>query len=85
VEEASFSRIRRPRWYANQSSERASPFGSTALKCHWSRRCVFVNEPSFSTCAAAGRRKISVRQSSALISPVSTSGESNQNVADSIS
>ena len=44
----------------NHSSERQSPFGSTALWCHCSRRCVFVNVPSFSVCAAAGRKKTSV-------------------------
>ena len=46
---------------------------------------MFVKEPSFSTCAAAGRKKTSVPHSSGRSSPVSTSGPSYQNVADSIS
>ena len=45
----------------NHSSERQSPGGSTALWCHCSRRCVLVKVPSFSVCAAAGRKKTSVR------------------------
>ncbi len=56
-----------------------------ALLCHCSSRCVLVNEPSFSVCVAAGRKKISVPMSSVRNSPVSISGPSFQNVADSIS
>jgi hypothetical protein len=44
-----------------------------------------VNEPSFSTCEAAGRKKISVGISSVRSSPDSISGESYQKAADSIS
>jgi hypothetical protein len=46
---------------------------------------VFVNEPSFSVCAAAGRKKISVPISSVFSSPDSISGLSYQKAADSIS
>ncbi len=46
---------------------------------------MFVNEPSFSVCVAAGRKKISVGISSGFSSPDSTSGLSYQNDADSIS
>ena len=60
-EPASLSRIRRPRWYMNHSSERQSPGARTALWCHCSRRWVFVNVPSFSVWAAAGRKNTSVR------------------------
>jgi hypothetical protein len=69
----------------NHSSERASPGGSSALSRHCSRRCVFVNVPSFSTCEAAGMRNTSVWMSSVRSSPDRTSGLSFQNVADSIS
>ena len=47
----------------NHRSERQSPCGSTALWCHCSKRCVFVNDPSFSVCAAAGSRNTSVAMS----------------------
>ena len=46
---------------------------------------MFVNEPSFSVCAAAGRKKISVGISSVFSSPDSISGLSYQKAADSIS
>jgi hypothetical protein len=46
---------------------------------------VFVNDPSFSVCAAAGRKKTSVAISSVFSSPDSISGLSYQNEADSIS
>ncbi len=46
---------------------------------------MFVNEPSFSVCAAAGRKKTSVPTSSGFSSPVSISGPSFQNDAVSIS
>ena len=46
---------------------------------------MFVNEPSFSTCEDAGRKKTSVPISSVFSSPVSISGPSFQNDADSIS
>ena len=62
----------------NQVSLRASPGGSTAFSCHWSRRCVFVKQPSFSAWPAAGSRKTSVAISSVRSSPRSTSGESYQ-------
>ena len=48
----------------NHRSERQSPGGSTAFSRHCSSRWVFVNEPSFSVCAAAGRKKTSVPMSS---------------------
>ena len=48
----------------NHSSERQSPGGSTALWCHCSSRCVLVKLPSFSVCAAAGRKNTSVPMSS---------------------
>jgi hypothetical protein len=69
----------------NHNSLRASPGGSSALSRHCTSRSVFVNEPSFSTCAAAGMRKTSVSMSSVRSSPDRTSGLSRQNVADSIS
>jgi hypothetical protein len=59
--------------------------GSTALKCHWRSRCVLVNEPSFSTCEEAGRKKTSVGISSVFSSPDSISGLSYQKEAVSIS
>ena len=46
---------------------------------------MFVNEPSFSVCAAAGRKKTSVPISSGFSSPDSISGPSCQKDADSIS
>ena len=46
---------------------------------------MFVKEPSFSVCAAAGMKKISVGISSVRSSPVSISGLSYQNDAVSIS
>ena len=46
---------------------------------------MFVNEPSFSTCDAAGRKNTSVGICPVTSSPVSISGPSSQNVADSIS
>ena len=46
---------------------------------------MFVNEPSFSTCAAAGRKKTSVGISSVFSSPDSISGLSYQKDAVSIS
>jgi hypothetical protein len=69
----------------NQSSDRASPGGSSALSRHCSRRWVWVNVPSFSMCVAAGRRNTSVWMSSVRISPLRTSGPSFQNRALSIS
>ena len=69
----------------NHSSERASPAGSTALWCHWSSRCVLVKLPSFSVCAAAGRKNTSVPMASVRSSPVSISGASYQNDAVSVS
>ena len=45
---------------------------------------MLVNVPSFSTCAAAGKKNTSVRHSAGTISPLSTSGASFQNVALSI-
>ena len=45
-------------------SERQSPRGSTALKCHCSSRWVLVNVPSFSVWAAAGMKNTSVPISS---------------------
>ena len=52
--------------------------------CHCNMRWVWVNVPSFSTCDAAGKKKTSVAMSSVRSSPVSISGPSFQNVADSI-
>ena len=46
---------------------------------------MFVKEPSFSVCVAAGRKKISVGISSVRSSPDSISGLSYQKAADSIS
>ena len=69
----------------NHSSERASPGGSSALSRNWTRRWVFVKQPSFSTWAAAGIRNTSVWMSSGRSSPDCTSGESRQKVAVSIS
>ena len=69
----------------NHRSERASPSGSWAVWCHCSKRCVFVKLPSFSICAAAGKKKTSVAMSSLRISPVSISGPSFHQVALSIS
>ncbi len=69
----------------NQRSLRASPAGSTAVWCHCSIRWVLVKLPLFSVCAAAGRKNTSVPMSSVRISPLSISGPSFQNVADSIS
>ena len=46
---------------------------------------MLVNEPSFSVCEAAGRKKTSVGISSVFSSPDSISGESCQKAADSIS
>jgi hypothetical protein len=46
---------------------------------------VFVNEPAFSTCDAAGRRKTSVGIASVRSSPVSISGPSRQKEALSMS
>src|SRR5438270_5797930 len=80
-----FSFRRRPKWYMNQVSLRASPGGSTAFWCHCRRRCVLVKHPSFSACPAAGRRKTSVPISSGFSSPRSTSGESCQKEAVSSS
>ena len=48
-------------------------------------RWVLVKLPSFSVCAAAGRKNTSVPMSSVRISPVSISGPSFHQVADSIS
>ena len=56
-----------------------------ALWCHCSIRWVWVKLPSFSACAAAGKKNTSVPMSSVRSSPVSISGPSCQNVADSIS
>jgi hypothetical protein len=69
----------------NQRSLRWSSCGSCALWCHCTIRCVFVKVPSFSVCAAAGRKKTSVAISSLRISPVSISGPSFHHVALSIS
>src|SRR5579864_2981171 len=69
----------------NQVSLRASPGGSTALLCHCNMRCVLVKVPSFSPCPAAGKRNTSVPIFSGLSSPRSTSGESYQNEAVSVS
>ncbi len=69
----------------NHSSLRASPAGFTAAWCHCSIRWVLVKLPFFSVCAAAGRKNTSVPMSSVISSPVSISGPSFQNVADSIS
>ena len=49
------------------------------------RRWVFVNVPSFSTCEATGMRNTSVSIASGRSSPERTSGESRQKVAVSIS
>jgi hypothetical protein len=68
----------------NHRSLRASPPGSTAVWCHCSIRWVLVKLPSFSVCAAAGRKNTSVPMSSVRISPVSISGPFFQNVALSI-
>ena len=46
---------------------------------------MFVNVPSFSVWAAAGRKNTSVPTSAVTSSPVSISGPSSQNVALSIS
>ena len=51
---------------------------------HCSIRWVWVKEPAFSTCVAAGRKKTSVAMSPVTSSPVAISGPSFQNVADSI-
>ena len=64
----------------NHSSLRQSPGGSTALWCHCSSRCVFVKVPSFSVCAAAGRKKTSVSMSCVRMLAVAISGTSCQNV-----
>jgi hypothetical protein len=69
----------------NHRSERQSPSGSTALWCHCRRRWVLVKLPSFSVCAAAGRKNTSVPMSSVRSSSVSISGPSFHQVADSIS
>ena len=47
-------------------------------------RSVWVKVPSFSTCDAAGKKNTSVSQAFGSSSPVSISGASFQNVADSI-
>jgi hypothetical protein len=85
VEPARRSRIIRPRWKKNHSSERQSSTGSIAFSRHCTIRWVWVKVPSFSTCEAAGSRNTSVRHSSGTISPVAISGEFFQNVALSIS
>jgi hypothetical protein len=69
----------------NQSSERASPGGLSALSRNCTSRWVLVNVPSFSMCEAAGIRNTSVWIASGRSSPDCTSGESRQNVAVSIS
>ena len=66
------------------SSLRASPGGGMARWCHWSIRWVWVKEPSFSVCAAAGNMKTSVRMSSGRTSPRSISGAVRQKSAVSI-
>ena len=68
----------------NHRSLRVSSAGSTAVWCHCSIRWVLVKLPSFSVCAAAGRKKTSVLMSAVRISPVSISGPSFHQVADSI-
>src|SRR6267378_2903425 len=73
-----------PRWYANQRSLRQSPGGSIALWCHCSMRWVLVKEPSFSVCAAAGKKNTSVWMSSVRTSPRAISGASRQNSAVSV-
>ena len=56
----------------------------TAFSRHCSSRWVLVKQPSFSVCAAAGRKNTSVPMSCARASPDSCSGDSRQNSADSI-
>ena len=68
----------------NHRSLRTSSCGSTAWWCHCSIRWVLVKLPSFSVCAAAGRKNTSVPMSSVRSSPVSISGPSFHHVADSI-
>ena len=48
----------------NHVSLRASPGGSTAFSRNWLSLCVFVKQPSFSACPAAGNRNTSVSMSS---------------------
>ena len=55
------------------------------MACHCSSRWVLVKQPSFSVCAATGRKKTSVPMFSVTSSPDSISGESFQNEAVSIS
>src|SRR6266511_6496040 len=80
--ESAYRAFRRsPRWYMNHRSLRQSPGGSTAFQCHCTSRWVFVNDPSFSVCAAAGKKKTSVAMSSGRTSPRRISGASFQNSA----
>ena len=62
----------------------AFPWGFDRAWCHCSRRCVFVNVPSFSVCAAHGKKKTSVAMSSGRTSPRSISGACRQNSAVSV-
>src|SRR5581483_8184086 len=50
-------------WWVNHMSERQSPGGLAALKCHCSIRNVLVNEPSYSATCADGKKKTSVLMS----------------------
>ena len=68
----------------NHRSLRASPSGSSAWWCHCSQRLVLVKVPAFSVCAAAGKKNTSVPMSSVRSSPVSISGPSFHQVADSM-
>ena len=69
----------------NHRSLRASSAGSTAWWCHCSIRWVLVKLPSFSVCAAAGRKNTSVLMSQVRSSPASISGPSFHQVALSTS
>jgi hypothetical protein len=77
--------MRRPRWYMNHRSLRASPSGSTAVWCHCTHRLVLVKEPDFSVWEAAGKKNTSVPMSSVRSSPLSISGPSFHQVADAMS
>src|SRR6218665_3783444 len=64
VESAYSFLSRTPRSWTKCRSLRDSPMGSTALWRHGTRRWVLVYEPSFSVCAALGKKKTSVWMSS---------------------
>src|SRR4051812_23641303 len=85
ISRRAFPSTPRPGWKANHASLRQSPGGPPAFCRHCPSRCVLVKQPSFSTCPAAGIRKTSVLMSVVLSSPRSTSGESYQKLAVSIS